>query len=229
MLDGLNVPLSAAVEGYAAASRKLDGDPVADAIDFYLTRNSSRLPQKSVAEVAAEFLAAKTQDRLSERYLDDCRFRLRRFSNSFTGFIANIQADEIEDWLRALDVSPQSRNKFLGVIATMFSYARSRGYLRKSEKTEAEKVGKAKQHSGDIEIFTPDEFSKLLQHAFPSNLPAFLLGCFSGLRQAGILRLEWNEVALEGGHVEVSAAATTTKSCAEIVFLFRPIINPANR
>jgi len=143
VLEGLDIPLSAAVEEYAAARKKLGGDPLADAVDFYLTRNPSQLPQKSVAVVVKEFLAAKTQDRLSERYLDDCRLRLQRFSNAFMGFIANIQANEIEDWLRSLDVSPRSRNNFLGVIATMFSYARSRGYLRKSEKTEAEMVGKA--------------------------------------------------------------------------------------
>ncbi len=210
VLEGLDIPLSAAVEEYAAARKKLGGDPLADAVDFYLTRNPSQLPQKSVAEVVKEFLAAKTQDRLSERYLDDCRLRLQRFSNAFKGFIANIQANEIEDWLRSLDVSPRSRNNFLGVIATMFAYARSRGYLRKSEKTEAEMVGKAKQRGGDIEIFTPDEFSKLLEHALPSNLPTFLLGGFAGLRQAEILRLDWNEIDLEGGHIEVSAAKAKT-------------------
>lgn len=66
------------------------GEPLSDAIDFYLTRNPSQLPQKSVAEVMEEFLAAKTQDRLSDRYLDDCRLRLDRFSRAFKGFIANI-------------------------------------------------------------------------------------------------------------------------------------------
>jgi integrase len=210
MLEGMDIPLSAAVEEYVAARKRLAGEPLADAVAFYLTRNPSTLPQRTVAEVAKEFLAAKTQDRLSERYLEDCRLRLDRFSKAFTGFIANIQANEIEDWLRALNVSPRTRNNFLGVIATMFSYARSRGYLRKSEKTEAEMVGKAKQRGGDIEIFTPEEFSKLLEHAFPSNLPAFLLGGLAGLRQAEILRLEWDEVDLEGGHIEVSAAKAKT-------------------
>ena len=210
MLDGMDVPLSAAVEEYVAARKRLEGAPLAEAIEFYLNRNPSRLPHKSVSDVIQEFLAAKTQDRLSDRYLEDCRLRLQRFSTAFTGFIANIQANEIEDWLRSLDVSPRSRNNFLGVIASMFSYARSRGYLRKSEKTEAELVTKAKQRGGDIEIFTPDEFSKLLRHAFPSNLPVFLIGGFAGVRQAEILRLDWSEIDLEGGHIEVSADKAKT-------------------
>jgi len=127
LLEGTGVPLSAAVEEYVAARKKLGGEPLADAVEFFLTRNPSRLPQKLVANVMDEFLAAKAQDGLSERYLEDCRHRLKRFSTSFTGFVANIQANEIDDWLRTLEVSPRSRNNFLRVIATMFSYARSRG------------------------------------------------------------------------------------------------------
>lgn len=211
LLEGWDVPLSTAVEEYVAALKNLQGHGIAEAVNFFLARHPFQLPQKKVAEVMEEFLAAKEQDQLSARYLEDCRLRLRRFSASFKGFIGHVQGSEIDDWLRSLaGLSPRSRNNFRRVVTTLFAFARSRGYLRKSEKTEAETVGKAKEKRGTVGIFTPEEFSRLLDHGNESNLPAILLGGFAGLRQAEILRMDWGEIDLEGGHITVSADKSKT-------------------
>ena len=59
------------------------------------------------------------------------------------------------------------------------------------------------------EIFTVDELRGLLeaaQRVEPDVLPMLAIGAFAGLRDAEIKRLDWSEVRLERGHIEVGAA-----------------------
>jgi integrase len=59
------------------------------------------------------------------------------------------------------------------------------------------------------EIFRVDELSALLNAAnqlFPDALPMLAIGAFSGLRDAEIKRLEWSEVDLVRGFVEVKGS-----------------------
>ena len=42
----------------------------------------------------------------------------------------------------------------------------------------------------------------------PSSLPALALGAFAGLRTSEILRLEWDEIDLKSGLIEVTAGKT---------------------
>ena len=59
------------------------------------------------------------------------------------------------------------------------------------------------------EIFTVDELRALLeaaQRTQPSVVPMLAIGAFAGLRDAEIKRLDWNEVDLSRGHIEVKVA-----------------------
>ena len=46
--------------------------------------------------------------------------------------------------------------------------------------------------------------AKLLKHAPADVVPFLAIGAFAGLRHAEILRLDWAEVDLAGGHIEAS-------------------------
>src|SRR5207237_5884983 len=59
------------------------------------------------------------------------------------------------------------------------------------------------------EIFTVDELRALLEAAAaqaPDVLPVLAIGAFAGLRDAEIKRLDWSEVDLARGFIEVKAA-----------------------
>src|SRR4030095_13060511 len=59
------------------------------------------------------------------------------------------------------------------------------------------------------EIFAVDELRALLEAAQPmepSVVPMRAIGAFAGLRDAEIKRLEWSEIDLTRGHIEVKAA-----------------------
>ena len=54
-------------------------------------------------------------------------------------------------------------------------------------------------------IWTPDDLEKLLKGAPADLVPVLAIGAFAGLRTSELLRLEWNEVDLERGLIEVKA------------------------
>jgi integrase len=59
------------------------------------------------------------------------------------------------------------------------------------------------------EIFEVDELRALLgaaNRAAPDVLPMLAIGAFAGLRDAEIKRLDWSEVDLTRGHIEIKAA-----------------------
>jgi integrase len=75
-------------------------------------------------------------------------------------------------------------------------------------------VAVAREEETDIEIFTPAELTQLFQTAQekPELIPFVAVAAFAGLRHAEITRLEWPEIRLEDGFIEVKARKAKTAS-----------------
>ena len=101
-----------------------------------------------------------------------------------------------------------TRRKVLGARAVMSG---SRGYLPKGL-TEADDLVRVKEKVQPIAIYSPTEMVKLLHHADEGLIPFLAIGAFAGLRTAEILRLDWSEVDLAGGLIEVKATKAKTAS-----------------
>jgi integrase len=207
-LRALDIPLADAIDEYAAA--KKIGVPLLAAAKFYREAHSSRLPDKTVSDVVAEFLQAKETDGRSVRYLQDCKARLERFSRDFKVHLKDVRTQELDAWLRGLKVAPRTRNNFRTVIRSLFSFARDAGYLIKGKPTEAESTTVAKQGDGEIEVFSPEEFSALLLAADEHLLPFLIFGGMAGLRSAEILRLKWEDVNWPESVIEIHGRISKT-------------------
>jgi len=200
-------------QSYIAAKNLLRpfGIPVRDAIEEYVAiRKRKRIIEKRVGEVVDELLTAKKQAGLSDRYIETLRTYLLRFADSFQTNIGSINTGAITRWLDSLKVRPRSYNNVRQGIVTLFNFARRRGYLAKGETTEAADVETMRDHDGEIAILTPAELSKLLKKSKPTYQLYFALGAFTGIRSAELLRLEWNEINFEKGHIEVKAGKAKT-------------------
>jgi len=204
------------------------GKTLTHATAFYIDYLKRTERSCTFAELVASFIAAKTKDGVSDRYLSDLRTRFGRVTQDFgPRKVATIEAREIDDWLRDLPLSPQSRNNFRTVLHALFAYAEDRGY---TSLNAVAKTAKAKLVDKAPEIFTPQEAQALLEAALPDPapdkngttekepwlghpdiIPALAIGLFAGLRQAEIDRLDWNEVDLGRSFIEVTAEKAKTK------------------
>jgi integrase len=221
-LKPTGVPLEMAAMQFAEAHKLLEGVSLLEAARFYLKKNPHRGPKKLVPVIVKEMVEAKEADKMSAVYVKDLKGRLGRFAEKFPGAISFVTSVEIEDFLRGLKgkdkdgketivLSGKSRNNYRRAIGTLFNYAVSRGYLPKGS-AEVEDVTMAREENGEIEIFRPDELANLLAAADPSLIPFLTIGAFAGLRHAELQRLDWSEVRLDDGFIEVKASKAKTAS-----------------
>ncbi len=222
-LKPTGVPLEMAALQFAEAVKVLDGASLLEAARYFAKQHPNKLPRKLVSEVVAELLLAKEADRLSDVYLKDLSGRLGRLAEAFPAPIGMITMAEIEDFLRNLKsdgnalaskgkaLSGKSRNNYRAAIGTLFYFAESRGYVVKGA-VDIEGVALAKENKGEIEIFRPEEMARVLEAADPVLIPFLTIGAFAGLRHAEIQRLDWSEVRLEDGFIEVKAGNAKTAS-----------------
>jgi integrase len=226
LLEPTGIPLEVAAAIIADSHKKLGGRSHTEAIDFFVRRNPTTLPKKTVRDVYDELLAAKKADGASAVYRKDLNFRLGKFADSFECDIASVTVAGINEFLRALKCGPRGRNNYRMAIGTLLKFAESAGYLHK-EHIDFTKVARANEKENEIDIFTPEAMAKLLNAARldpeklkpgfnkryatgPGLLPLLVLGGFAGLRTAEIERQRWEDINLERGFIRVTAAKGNT-------------------
>ena len=212
MLLERDLPLLPVIEEYLQCRQRLGDVPLLSAVEEFLRRTNGIKVGRTVPEIIPEFLQAKTEDRASKRYLDQLKHALNRFAKAFPCEILAIQTDDIDRWLRAMKVSPVTRNGILRMIKVFFSFAKSRAYLPKSEATAVELLSKVKEGETKTEIFTPEQMERLLSKAPAHLIPIYAIGGFAGLRTAEIGRLSWTSVNLDRRIIELRAGQAKTAS-----------------
>jgi integrase len=105
--------------------------------------------------------------------------------------------------LRSLGVSATTRNNFRRVLIVAFNFAVDRGYCITNP---AKKSAKAKVIEGKVGILTVSQTARLLEVSPRELVPFVAIGAFAGLRGAELERLDWSEVDLRSGLIEVTAS-----------------------
>ena len=210
-LSVIRVPLDVAVSDYAAAVGNLPpGTTLKEAVEFFRKRNALVCENRTVRQVTNEMLIVKRAAKLSDVHLKDLESRLGRFSDDFQVNIASLSGAMIQAWLDAMSVRGRTKQNYLRVIGALFRFAVRRKYLPKDALDEIEAVQLPKADSDEIEIFTPAEMREILTAARPEMIPFLAIGAFAGLRSAEIVRLDWQEVNLKEGYIEIKAAKAKT-------------------
>jgi integrase len=184
------------------------GKNINDAGAFFVDHlERVRRCKTTVAQLAQEVIQAKRKDGRAPRYIESLRLYLSKFCQDFGDRpIAAVTVEELDTWLRDLAYSPKSRANFRSHIGVLFSYAARR---RMIDLNPILHTAKPKLIDKAPEIFAVDELRALLDaanRAAPDVLPMLAIGAFAGLRDAEIKRLDWSEVDLTRGHIEIKAA-----------------------
>jgi len=195
---------------FIEAKRKLAayGETISEAVKFRVNHlERVRKCKTTVAELVTELLEAKRKDGRSEIYVRDLRNILAIFCQDFGKRpIAGITVEELEKWLRALPGSPKTRANFRANISVLFGHA---ARLQMLDSNPVLHTAKPKLPENPPEIFTVDELQSLLEAAnrvAPDVVPMLAIGAFAGVRDAEIKRLDWHEIDLARGHIEIKGA-----------------------
>jgi integrase len=197
---------------FLECSKKLEpfGASLRDATEFYLPHLQTSATSSTVKETVSEMLKIRKGAGASSRHLANLRSRLGQFSSVFgEKHVAHLTVQDIDDWLLNLShcksgkpLSPTTRNNFRRVLVSMFNFARGRRYCISNP---AKETAKAKAIDKPVAILTVNELSQLLKHATVELLPYLTIGAFAGLRRAELERLDWKQIDLDSGLIEVPA------------------------
>ena len=184
------------------------GYSIEEAVDYFIEYVQTTRRSVTVADLVPEYIKAKRQKGNKERSLKDISQRLKIFAQSFgQRNVATTSVAEIDDWLTGLGLSAQSQNNYRAVVRAFFEYAVKRDYTKANP---VAKIDKVKIVDKPAAILTPDELRRLLDATSSETLPVLAIGAFAGLRMAEIFRLDWKEVDLVRGFIEVKASKSKT-------------------
>jgi integrase len=205
------VPIELVASHYAYYKQKLKDVPFERVVDDYARRHPVDQVSKMVRKAADELIESKRADKLSDRYILQLTYDMKRFCGRFCGELGAVRGVDVDTWLRELKVGPRTRNNLRASVQVLFNYGIARKYLPKDH-DEIDAVPLAKDKGGEIEIFTPKELAELLAVASAEQLPFMAISAFAGVRHAEIQRLDWANVNKAAGIIEIKAGAAKTAS-----------------
>lgn len=194
------------------------GWTVRKAIEFALDHLRAVEKSRPLAEVVDALIEAKRQAGRNEDYL---KFRLEnnlkgKLLAGFPGAtLADINRESLAAWLAGLDCSASTKNTVRQDLVTLWTFAIKNGW---AETNVPQALDETDDDLDNVSVIRPRDLAALLHHA-QGHVRAFVaLGAFSGLRTAEIARLDWQDIDLEEGRIEISrAVAKRTRSRARRV------------
>ena len=190
---------------------KLDprGASMRAAVDHYLAHLERAAKSANVRDLVADFLVFKRQDDMSQRYLNDLKSKLGRFVAAFGDkLVCDISPQDLDSWLRGLEMTAASRDSYRRNLGVMFESARRRGYCALNPAAE---IRFTKRLTGEVTILAPKQVSRILETCGREMVPYIALCAFAGLRPTEAASLDWSDIHLDTGEIEVKARHAKTR------------------
>jgi integrase len=176
----------------------------------WLKRNAVALPKITVADAVTMIKTDAKADGKSEARLKQLANVLDRFAGEINQQIHTLEPNIVSKYLSALVLSERSKRNHRDVLGFFFRWLILKGYLPKGADLLEGVQNYSARKIGEIEIYSPDELARLIGHADAAMLPFIVIQAFAGLRHAEVDRLDWQEIDLDDGFIEVVAAKSKT-------------------
>jgi integrase len=200
-----------------AEAYALVGEDIAEACRFWkANKPASNFKPVKLTVSGQEFLDEKRGRVCERRQKTNCAY-LNALHKTLPGvFVHDIKSGHIEKAVNAKEWAAKTRNDALGLYSLFFRWCIKRGYCSINP-ASPEAIAREKRAEGDIGIFTPAELRKIFASIHDDLIPLMALWSFSGLRQAEIARLTWQEIgaALESGKLYLPKSKS--KTCARSI------------
>ncbi|OYW73898.1 MAG: hypothetical protein B7Z37_19920, partial [Verrucomicrobia bacterium 12-59-8] len=120
--------------------------------------------------------------------------------------MATLTKDDVENYLASIEGTARTQINHRLVLSNLFNFAVGKKWLTANPAAAVEIEADEKPPG----ILSPDQVSQFLQCADARIVPAYAVAFFGGLREAEIARLDWQDIKMERGHIDLSALKTKT-------------------
>lgn len=210
-LANITAPLDQIAREYVEAAQLLSGRAsLIEACRDWQRRHDVRLPSKTLSEAAADCIEQQRKDGKTPRRIEQLVTMFGRFTADHNMQVAEMTPAIMGAWLANLGRAERTRRNYRDTIAFLCRFCVQRGYLAKGTDWFENVQNYSARKLAEIEIYTVEEVARLLAQAGADMLPFIAIAAFAGLRHAEIDRLDWSEVDLDDGFIEVRAAKSKT-------------------
>ena len=163
--------------------------------------------------VSALFTELLTLRQSTWRPLTTRNFRIyaKRFNAAFpNAVLTDITPRNLRAWLTSF--TPSSGAIIARTLSPAFSYAVRQGYIATSPFSRMEPI-RLPQKNG-IDVYTPAEAARLMQHAPADCIAPFAILLFAGVRPTELTRLTWS--AIRDGFIHITPNIAKTQQVRNI-------------
>ena len=178
-----------------------------DAVDSFIQGLSTRNKSITCIEVSNSLQDELEHAGRSVSHLASTRQKLAKFNAIYGDRMAcDISTDIVKDFL-VHEVPTKSRPHFRQALNQLFNHAIT---LDAAPSNPVSKIIKQKVAASETGILKPSEVARLLAASDDATLPAIAISFFAGVRRAEIERLDWSEIDLAEGFIEITAKNAKT-------------------
>ena len=210
-IAGLNVPLDIVARDHAEILRMLAGRATPmEVIRDWLKRHAVSLPKITVADAVTMIKADAKADGKSDARQKQLANVLDRFADDMDAEVLTLDPNTVSKYLAGLPLGERSKRNHRDVLGFFFRWLVLKGYLPKGADLLEGVQNYSARKIGEIQIYSADELALMLEETEDAMLPFIVIQAFAGLRHAEVARLDWQEIDLEDGFIEVVAAKSKT-------------------
>lgn len=203
---GLDVAASVCAEMWTILNGKASPQ---EAGRYFMKAHAKELPRIEVSKAVEKCLTQARTDGKSKARMHQLEFYLNAFSTANNVEVSQLTPGLMSRYLTAMDASDRTKKNARDVLGYFGRWLVMQGYLERGTDL-LENVQTYGTRSAVIHIFSPEEINRLIEAAEDRLLPYLVIGAFAGLRGAEIQRLDWSEVDLQDGFIEVKAEKAKT-------------------
>lgn len=196
----------------ADAFKRLNGAPLTGAVTFFLSHAKPAGGLRTFKEIAEEFLRSRKAMGVRPRTYVQYESYLRVLGEEFDAQpISQISRNDLEDFFAESEWSPRTRLNYMVTLSTIFGFAQDRDYCPANP---AAKIDRPILEDRPVGILKVGEAVALLQAALNQEdgmVPAVAIGLFAGIRRSELVALDWSEIDLKQGTIEVRGSKAKTR------------------
>jgi integrase len=175
--------------------------------DYAARRKATTAATREVVEL---FIVSRRKLGRSDAHMEGVRSILGRFCEKLGDVrMADLTADQIQDWIYASEASGRTMNHFRAMLHSVFEWGVRKKMLRENP---VKQIDRQAVKEGKVGIVTPAQMRALLEAARgePDVLATVAINGFAGLRPDEIGRLHWSAIDLDHGQIDCGGEITKT-------------------
>ena len=211
-LANTGIPLVEAVTQFVSAFELLPkGATLWEAANALAEQRKQIRNPITVEDAKERFIAEKVKAGKSKEHIKSLKSRIGRLAESFKMEVHRLTEDMLTPYFDGLNVGPRTKANHINDVGGFIRWAVKKKHAHEGAIKEIEAVEPPEFDDPEIELFTPVELREMLDSCRPALLPQLVICAYSGLRKKESLRLDWSEVKLDRGFIELKAGITKNR------------------